>query len=133
MDDMSDASHPMEESSVSNTQQQPMSFRTAWQSDMIDSYLDPQSKQCWKCGHCGNDWSGWSHTKALKHLCGVAGGDSKPCSAHMLPVYRDGYLTLYQGKVNASKDISARDEITNISLDKKDDASMVNYSCTRMN
>ena len=78
-----------------------MSFRTVWQSDMIENYLDPQGKQHWKCGHCENDWSGWNHTKALKHLCGVAGGDIKPCPAHILPVYRDGYFTLYQGKVNA--------------------------------
>jgi hypothetical protein len=49
--------------------------------------------------------------KALKHLCGVAGGDIKPCSAHIIPVYRDGYLTLYQEKVNASEDRSAQDEM----------------------
>ena len=116
---MSDCPRPMEESSVSHTQQQPMSFRTVWQSDMIDNYLDPQGKQRWKCGHCGNDWSGWNHTKALKHLCGVTGGDIKPCSVHISPVYKEGYLTLYQGKVIASEDRSARDEIMNISLDKR--------------
>ena len=104
---MSDASHPVEESSVSNTQQQPMSSCTLWQTDMINNYLEPQCKQFWKCGHCGNDWSGLNHPKALKHLCSVAGGDIKPCSGHILPVNRDGYLTPYQGKVNAHEDISA--------------------------
>lgn len=106
----------------------PQELSDLWCSDKILKYLNEEGKKMCRCLHCNaNPWSGWNHTKLLRHVCRIRGGDVKPCQGQIPPAYMKCYVAIWNKKKSAKSQKRIREELINISIDQTEEQACLNY------
>lgn len=80
-----------------------LSFKSIWDSDMIEKFYDPSGRKKWRCMHCNESWFEYNATKALSHVVGT-GRDIGACKGSIANKYRQAYNELYVSK-NGSREL----------------------------